>query len=83
MLISHLDFFPQNLGDVSDEQGEIFHQAILTRGRRYYETWGPTMMGDYCWFIQRQKYVYERKSSFAKKKCTKKYVAITSCVKLK
>jgi len=25
---SHLDFFPRNLGEVSDEQGERFHQGI-------------------------------------------------------
>ena len=25
-LHSHLDFFPENLGDVSDEHGERFHQ---------------------------------------------------------
>ena len=27
-LHSHLDRFPENLGDVSDEQGERFHQDI-------------------------------------------------------
>ena len=27
-LHSHLDFFPSNLGEVSDEQGERFHQDI-------------------------------------------------------
>jgi len=27
-LNSHLDYFPENLGDVSDEQGERFHQDI-------------------------------------------------------
>jgi hypothetical protein len=27
-LDSHLDFFPQNLGAVSDEHGERFHQDI-------------------------------------------------------
>lgn len=73
-LISHLDFFPQNLGDVSDEQGERFHKDIRTMEKRYYGKWGPSMMGDYCWFLQRdrEKYVYKRKSSFAKNKCTKK-----------
>ncbi len=29
-LDSHLDFFPAKLGDVSDEQGERFHQDIAT-----------------------------------------------------
>ncbi|GBN45727.1 hypothetical protein AVEN_206458-1 [Araneus ventricosus] len=27
-LDSHLDYFPENLGAVSEEQGEIFHQDI-------------------------------------------------------
>ena len=27
-LHSHLYFFPENLGDVSDEHGEKFHQGI-------------------------------------------------------
>jgi hypothetical protein len=30
-LHSHLDFFPQNLGAVSDEQGERFHQNISVK----------------------------------------------------
>jgi hypothetical protein len=29
-LHSHLDFFPPNLGEVSDEHGERFHQDIST-----------------------------------------------------
>ena len=32
-LHSHLDRFPENLGDVSDEQGERFHQDIKKDGR--------------------------------------------------
>ena len=27
----HLDYFPANLGDVSEEQGERFHQDIKTK----------------------------------------------------
>ena len=27
-LFSHLDYFPENLGDVSEEQGKRFHQDI-------------------------------------------------------
>ena len=27
-LFSHLDYFPENLGDVSEEQKERFHQDI-------------------------------------------------------
>jgi hypothetical protein len=30
LLDSHLDFFPENLGAVRDEQGERFHPDICT-----------------------------------------------------
>jgi hypothetical protein len=31
----HLDFFPENLGAVSDVYGERFHQDISTMKQRY------------------------------------------------
>jgi polyhydroxyalkanoate synthesis regulator phasin len=31
----HLDFFPENLGEVSDEHGERFHQDIMAMEKRY------------------------------------------------
>ncbi|UYV63953.1 hypothetical protein LAZ67_2006122 [Cordylochernes scorpioides] len=34
-LHSHLDFFPDNLGAVSDEHGERFHQDISGMEKRY------------------------------------------------
>jgi len=34
-LESHLNFFPENLGEVSDEHGERFHQDILDLEKRY------------------------------------------------
>ena len=34
-LHSHLDFFLDNLGSVSDEQGERFHHDILQIEQRY------------------------------------------------
>ena len=52
---SHLDFFPQNLGDVSDEHGERFHQDISIMESRYKGKFTPNMMGDYCWTLQREK----------------------------
>src|SRR6218665_3465142 len=33
-LHSHLDFFPEHLGAVSDEHGERFHQDIATMEKR-------------------------------------------------
>lgn len=52
-LHSHLDFFPENLGAVSDEQGERFHQDIQSMEARYQGFWNEGMMGDYCWMLLR------------------------------
>jgi hypothetical protein len=42
-LDSHLDFFPENLGAVSDEHGERFHQEIRTMEKRYQGKWNEAM----------------------------------------
>ena len=52
-LHNHLDRFPENLGDVSDEQGEIFHQDIKLMEERYQGRWDIKMMSDYCWNLNR------------------------------
>jgi len=52
-LDSHLDSFPDNLGDYGDEQGERFHQDIKTMETRYQGRWNVNMMADYCWSIKR------------------------------
>jgi len=52
-LHSHLDFFPDNLGALSDEQGERFHQDISNMETRYAGHWDVSMMADYCWSIYR------------------------------
>ena len=49
----HLDWFPENCGDVSDEQGERFHQDIKAMERCYQGKWSSSMLADYCWCIQR------------------------------
>ena len=51
-LHSHLDKFPDNCGDVSDEQGERFNQNIKTMVEHYQRQWGKQMMADYCWSIK-------------------------------
>ncbi|GBN58227.1 hypothetical protein AVEN_102155-1 [Araneus ventricosus] len=48
-LHSHLEFYPENLGSVSDEHGEQFHQAISNMGARYQGKWNPKMLADYFW----------------------------------
>lgn len=52
-LFSHLDRFPDNLGDVSEEQGERFHQDIKVMEDRYQGRWDQRMMSDYCWNLMR------------------------------
>src|SRR5688572_17011034 len=52
-LHSHLDFFPDNCGMVSDEHGERFHQDIATMEQRYKGKWSTTMRSEYCWTLRR------------------------------
>lgn len=63
-LNSHLHQFPENLGDVSDEQGERFHQDLMVMEERYQGRWDKNMMADYCWSIKRDcpEEVHKRKS---------------------
>lgn len=53
-LHSHLDFFPSNMGAISDEHGERFHQEIYDMEQRYHGMRNSSMMADYCWSIQRE-----------------------------
>jgi hypothetical protein len=64
-LASNLDYFPENPGAVSEEQGEIFHQDIKKMERRYQGRWNVNMMADYSWTIRRDESqaVHKRKSS--------------------
>jgi len=48
-LHSRLDFFLLNLGGVSDEHGERFHQAISTTDKRYAGKLCQKMLAYYCW----------------------------------
>ncbi|GFY31403.1 uncharacterized protein TNCV_4989621 [Trichonephila clavipes] len=63
-LHSHLDRFPQNLGDFSEKQGERFLQDLRTMEERYQGPWDSHIMSDYCWSLQRDlpKVVHSRKS---------------------
>ena len=53
-LHSHLDFFSPNLGKLSDEQAEKFHQDISVIEGRYQGRFDVNMMGDFCWYLQRE-----------------------------
>ena len=63
-LHSHLDFFPSNCGDLSDEHGERFHQDVAVMEKRYQGKWNPSMLADYCWTLSRDRpdTFYTRKS---------------------
>ncbi|GBM99817.1 hypothetical protein AVEN_268899-1, partial [Araneus ventricosus] len=51
-LHSHLEFYPENLGPVGDENGERFHQDISNMGSRYGGKWNPKMLADYIWTLK-------------------------------
>jgi hypothetical protein len=52
-LDSHSDFFPENLGAVSDEHGERFHQDISNMVKQYQGKWSLSMLAHYCWTLKR------------------------------
>ncbi|GFV21849.1 uncharacterized protein TNCV_4525361 [Trichonephila clavipes] len=53
-LYSHLDYFPENFGAVSEEQVERFYQDIKEMEHRYQGRWNVNMMADYCWMLKRE-----------------------------
>ena len=53
MLHSHLDFFPNSCGIVSDEHGERFHQGIVKMEKRYQGKWSTPMLAGYGWTLAR------------------------------
>jgi hypothetical protein len=50
-LKSHIDFFPSEMEQVTDEHGERFQQDLSTLEQRYQGRADPRMMADYCWMI--------------------------------
>ena len=52
-LESHLNLFPEYLGEVSDEHGERFHQDIMGMEKLYQGKWTSSMLADYCWTLKR------------------------------
>ena len=67
-LHSHLDFFSDNCGMVSDEHGERFHRDIATMEQRYQGKWSTTMLADYCWTLPRDapEQLYKRQAKKSK-----------------
>jgi hypothetical protein len=65
-LYFHLDYFPENLGDLSEEQGERFHQDVKEMEGRYLGRWDVSMMADYSWSIKRAALYQEHKRKSSK-----------------
>ena len=52
---AHLSYFPDNLGDYSEEQGERFHQDLKEAETRWQGKWDVNMLADYCWLLKRDR----------------------------
>jgi len=63
-LESYLNFFPENLGKVSDEHGERYHHDIMATENRYQGKLTSSMLAEYCWTLKRgvPEAKYRRKS---------------------
>ena len=53
-LTSHLDYFPQNCNDYSEERGERFHQEIRMMEELYHGHWDINILVDYCWCLRKK-----------------------------
>ena len=67
-LFSHMDRFPENLGSMSDELAERFHQDLKEMIPRYPARWDTVMMADYCWNLKRDLPAAEHSRSSKKRK---------------
>jgi len=47
----HLGFFPPNLGEANDKQGERLHQDSSVMEKQYQARFDANMMGDFCWTL--------------------------------
>jgi hypothetical protein len=67
-LHSHLDFFPENCGAVSDEHRERFHQEISSMEKRYQGKWNCALLADCCWTLARDAPTMEYKRQAKRQK---------------
>ena len=59
----HLDYFPENLGVISEDQGKRFHQGIKAMEKRYQGRGHANLIADCCWVLKRddQDNIHRRK----------------------
>ena len=82
---SHLNFFPENKCDVSDEHGKRFYQEISEMECRFKGKPSPSLLADYCWTLVREIFLrlYRQVRMYLLYICTCLYnhVICTCCVK--
>jgi hypothetical protein len=60
-LMQYLDYFPNNLGQFSEEQGERFHQEIKDHEKWYKGKLSKNMLADHCWNLIRESQLQSNK----------------------
>jgi hypothetical protein len=60
-LDAHMDYFPENLGRFSEEQGERFHQELKDFEKRYNCYYSENILADYCWNLIRESDLIDNK----------------------
>ena len=64
-LHAHLDYFPENWSDMSEEHVERFHQDIKGMETRCQSRRDVSMMADYCWCLKRDSKKNQKKKIYA------------------
>ena len=67
-LHSHLEYFPEDLGALSEEQGERFYLDIKIIEKRYQGQWKINMIANYCWCLKRDGKNFEPSRKSKKRK---------------
>lgn len=62
-LDSHIDYFPDNLGDLSEEHGERMHQDLKDVEKRWQGVCEVNMLADYCWGLKRDTKLHHKRKS--------------------
>ena len=67
-LYKHLEYSPENLGALSEEQGERFYQDIKIMQKRYQDRWNVNMTADDCWCLMRDEENFKPSRKYKKRK---------------
>ena len=62
-LRSHLNYFPKNYEDLSEEQSERFHQESCTIDEHYKGRWDVNFLAAYWWCLKRDAMAAEHRES--------------------